>query len=427
MRINTAKKPLGKFELVALALGGMVGGGIFSILGISVEMIGDATPIAIFLGGALAYCAAFSYSKLTIYYEDEGATYSFFKKTFPSQIYFISLVGWLIVFGYISTLALYAYTFSSYLSSFLPQYFFWQKEIIAFFIITIFATVNIISVNGMGKVEDFLVYTKIVLLLVISGLFLRNGGHEIHFTDVLFKSSWTQIITVSAITFVAFEGFQLTIHAYNEAESPKSNIPSAINMAILMATLVYVVLALGAITTIPHEIIIRDKEFALAAGASNILGRIGFITVITGALFATSSAINGTIFGASRLIAVIACDGVFPRFLEKRRKHIPRNAIILMSALSFVFILSGKLQDIVEFGSITFIVVSFLMAYSNFHIRTKTRTKGLVAISAMIFLGLAAILIIYFNAVHDITQLLRIMAVYIILALLAKVYSVKMK
>lgn len=117
------------------------------------------------------------------------------------------------------------------------------------------------------------------------------------------------------------------------SKSPKKNIPSAISMAILVATLVYVVLAMGAITTIPTEIIIRDKEFALAAGASNILGDIGFITVMTGALFATSSAINGTIFGASRLIAVIASDGVFPRFLEKRRKHIPQNAIILMSAL----------------------------------------------------------------------------------------------
>lgn len=423
MRQNSPKKPLKKLELVALALGGMVGGGIFSILGISVEMIGDATPIAIFIGGALAYCAAFSYSKLAIYYEDEGATYSFFKKTFPSQEYLISLVGWLIVFGYISTLALYAYTFSSYLSSLLPQYFVWQKETIAFFIITVFSIVNLISVNGMGKVEDFLVYTKIVLLLVISGLFLRNGGHEINFTETFFSSSWSQIITVSAITFVAFEGFQLTIHAYNEVESPKKNIPSAINMAILVATLVYVVLAMGAITSIPTEIIIRDKEFALAAGASNILGDIGFITVMTGALFATSSAINGTIFGASRLMAVIASDGVFPRFLEKRRKHIPQNAIILMSALSFIFILSGKLQDIVEFGSITFIIVSFLMAYCNFNIREKTKTNGLIAISAMIFLGLAAILILYFNSVHDMNQLIRIITVYIILGVFAKLYS----
>lgn len=418
-----SKKPLGKLELVAIALGGMVGGGIFSILGISVEMIGDATPIAILFGGALAYSAAFSYSKLAIYYEDEGATYSFFKKTFPQQNYFISLIGWLIVFGYISTLALYAYTFSSYFSSMIHLELSWVKELIAFLIIAIFAILNLVSVDGMGKIEDLLVYTKIVLLLVISGLFLRNGGHSIVMSETLATTSWAQVITVSAITFVAYEGFQLTIHAYNEAESPQKNIPAAIRIAVIVATLVYVVLALGAITTIPSEIIIRDKEFALAAGASKILGNIGYFIVMTGALFATSSAINGTIFGASRLMAVIAHDGVFPRLLENRKNHIPRNAIILMSLLSYIFIMSGQLQSIVEFGSVTFIIVSFLMAFTNYKIRHKTKTNGIVAIGAMLFLAIAAALILYFNSIHDIGQLIRILVVYSILAVFAKIYS----
>ena len=40
-------KDLGLAELVAIALGGMVGGGLFTILGVSVSMIGNLTPIAI--------------------------------------------------------------------------------------------------------------------------------------------------------------------------------------------------------------------------------------------------------------------------------------------------------------------------------------------------------------------------------------------
>jgi len=46
-------KNLGLAELVAIALGGMVGGGIFTILGVSVSMIGNLTPIAIIIGGVL--------------------------------------------------------------------------------------------------------------------------------------------------------------------------------------------------------------------------------------------------------------------------------------------------------------------------------------------------------------------------------------
>ena len=101
-------KALGVPELIAIALGGMIGGGIFTILGISVAMIGILTPLAIILGGVIALLAAYSYIKLGVYYKDEGATYSFFKKTFPDSPFAASLIGWWVIFGYVSTLALYS-------------------------------------------------------------------------------------------------------------------------------------------------------------------------------------------------------------------------------------------------------------------------------------------------------------------------------
>ena len=52
-------KSLGLMELVAIALGGMVGGGIFTVLGISVSIIGSLTPAAIFIGGIIALLAAY--------------------------------------------------------------------------------------------------------------------------------------------------------------------------------------------------------------------------------------------------------------------------------------------------------------------------------------------------------------------------------
>jgi len=76
-------KTLGLLELIAIALGGMVGGGIFTILGISVAMIGNLTPFAIIIGGLIASLAAYSYVKLGLYYRDEGANYSFLKQTYP--------------------------------------------------------------------------------------------------------------------------------------------------------------------------------------------------------------------------------------------------------------------------------------------------------------------------------------------------------
>jgi amino acid transporter len=421
------KKELGLAELIAIALGGMVGGGIFSILGISVEHIGNATPVAILIGGILAFFAAYSYVKLALLYKDEGATYSFFKKTFPKSQFASSAIGWLIVFGYISTLALYAFTFSTYLCSILPfEQSFWLSKSVAGLIILIFSVINLTSVKGMGKIEDWMVYTKLILLLFISGLLAGKG--DIKNITPLFdsNSSIVTILIISSITFVAFEGFQLVIHAYDEMDNPQKNIPRAIYSAIAIATTLYIVLAIGALATIPKEIIIQDKEYALAAGAQELLGNFGLFVVIFGALLATSSAISGTLFGASRLMAVIASDGYLPNKLSNRIKvHIPNYAIITMSTLAFVLILSGGLQLLLEFGSITFIIVSFLMAYANYVKREETKTHIFPAIVAMVGLFVGGVLIFYYEFTENPKQLIYILVIYLILIVGAYFYSIR--
>jgi amino acid transporter len=286
-------KSLGLKELIAIALGGMVGGGIFTILGISVTMIGNLTPIAIVIGGMIASLAAYSYVKLGLYYRDEGATYSFYKKTYPHSHFSASAIGWFIIFGYISTLALYAYTFSSYAISSTPfADDIWIRKAIAIGVISIFTLINVWSVNGMGKIEDLMVYTKLVLLTVISFVLIQHGTTDFGtFLDNMAldakKSSLLSILIVSSITFVAYEGFQLVINAVNEMTHPEKNIPRAIYSAISLAVLIYVVISTGALFAIPTEEIIQNKEYALAAGAGDILGKIGAKLVILGAILAT--------------------------------------------------------------------------------------------------------------------------------------------
>ena len=94
---SSDQKALGLPELIAIALGGMIGGGIFTILGISVDLIGPYTPIAILAGGLIAALAAYSYVKLGVYYRDEGATYGFFKRTFPASPVAAALIGWYVI------------------------------------------------------------------------------------------------------------------------------------------------------------------------------------------------------------------------------------------------------------------------------------------------------------------------------------------
>ena len=424
-------KSLGLAELVAIALGGMVGGGIFTILGISVAMIGNLTPIAIIIGGMIAALAAYSYVKLGLYYRDEGATYSFYKKTYPSSHFSASAIGWFIIFGYISTLALYAYTFSSYAISstdFADNI--WIRKSIAIGVIGLFTLINVWSVNGMGKIEDLMVYTKLGLLTIISVVLVQHGSTDFEsFIDNMAldaeNSSIFSILIVASITFVAYEGFQLVINAVNEMTDPETNIPRAIYSAISLAVLIYVVISMGALFAIPAEDIINNKEYALAAGAGNVLGKLGTNLVILGAILATSSAISGTVFGSSRQMAVIAKDGYFPRWLSVRKNNIPQNAILGMAIMASALVLIGGLELILEFGSITFLLVSLLMAVANLKIRKKTNSSQFLTLLSITGLSIGGILILYYEFTSKWDQMVAIIVLYIALSIGAWIYSRK--
>ena len=432
--IRKRNKSLGVIELIAIAIGGMVGGGIFSILGISASMIGFLTPVAIILGGFIAMLAAYAYVKLGVYYKDEGATYSFIKRTFPDKHIAAATIGWFVIFGYISTLALYSYTFASYaISDFAFADNIWIRKAVAWGIIALFTVINLWSVKGMGKIEDFMVYSKLIILLIISILLMQHG--QTSFSLFIYKmfedaehAKILHVLIVASITFVAYEGFQLVINAVNEMTNPVKNIPRAIYGAIILVIAIYVTIALGALFAIPVQDLIKGKEYALASGATEAIGNIGKLLVIFSALLATSSAISGTVFGSSRQMAVIAEDHLMPKVLAKRNKqNIPVNALISMALLASLLIFVGGLKLILEFGSITFLVVSLLIAITNYTIRDKTKSSGLVSILSIAGLTLGAVLILYYELTHEVEQMLFILIIYILLTIGAYWFSQKKK
>jgi len=222
----------------------------------------------------------------------------------------------------------------------------------------VFTLVNVWSVKGMGKIEDLMVYTKLIILVVISFVLINNS--QVSIPDLMQNQadfSLLNIMIVASLTFVAYEGFQLVINAVNEMENPQRNIPLATYSAIFLAIAIYLIIAIGAILAIPFTDIIENKEYALASGADKILGHWGTELVILGAILATSSAISGTLFGASRQMTVIAQDGYFPKCLAIRKNQIPVYSILTMAALDQLMILAGALQVILEFGSVPSLLV----------------------------------------------------------------------
>jgi amino acid transporter len=427
------KRPLGLVELVAIAVGGMIGGGIFSVLGIAVANVGYAAIYSLFIGGILALISVYSYAKLAKYYKDEGASYSFFKRTYPNSHGAASIIGWIVAFGYISTLALYAATFGSYFASIFNYNPITVAKIAGSCLLLGFTLINIISVKGMGIIEDFLVYIKLIAIVAISFLFTLNMHHNIALKLVHPQNNngFLRILTIAAITFVAYEGFQLAIHAFRDSYEPEKTVPRAMYIAIGIVIITYLVLAIGALSSLPINDIIKNKEFALAAGAQVAIGKIGYFTVIMSALFATTSALSGTLYGASRLISVISTDGYMPKTLSLRSSSgIPRASVITMATLALLLLLSGTLQKILEFGSFTFMASSLLIAIACLKVYRQAQASRIILLISIGGLAGGLVLLTLFQFSQEPKSLVYTFGIYALLGILAfyfKVYAARHK
>jgi len=274
-----------------------------------------------------------------------------------------------------------------------------------------------------------MVYIKLFILLVISVLLIMYAQMDFStfnktLVNDLEDAKIVDILRVASVTFVAYEGFQLVTNAVKEMSNPDTNIPRAIYGAVFIVAMIYFIIALAAVMAIPVQDLIANKEYALAAGAEDIMGDTGRNLVVAGAVLATSSAINSTLFGSSRQMARIADDGYLPKVLGTRKKStIPIYAILAMAMTASLLILVGGLRLILEFGSITFLLVSLLMAVANFKIRKKTNSSSVFSLVTIFGLMIGSVLILHYEYITKPKQLLFIAVLYGILTIGAYSYS----
>lgn len=164
-------------ELVAMGVGGMVGGGIFSVLGLSVALSGHAAPIAFALGGLIALLTGFSYTRLGLAYHSDGGSFTYLEHAFEHRN-ISGIGGWLLLAGYIGTLTLYAYTFGVYGAAMFGQNMQGQflHHLLESLVLLIFLGINLYGVKAAGKSEDVIVMVKVLILslFAIVGFFLSG-------------------------------------------------------------------------------------------------------------------------------------------------------------------------------------------------------------------------------------------------------------
>ena len=406
------KEQLGLRELIAMGVGGMIGGGIFSVMGLAAGITGHATPIAFALGGLLALIGGYSYVRLALTFVSDGASFTYLEHAFPEQPAIGAITGWTVVVGYIGTLALYAFTFGAYGSELLGQTEMGVlRQVLSVGIILAFMGINLRGTKSSGRSEDVIVYTKIALLglLAIAGM----PGITTENLVPVFDQGMISVFMAGALIFVAYEGFQLITNAVCETDDPHRNIPRAIYGSVVIVIVVYIALSIVAIGSISVERLIAAEEYALAVAVEPFLGSGGHVLVSLAALLATSSAINATMFGASRMMAEMASDDAAPvAFSFRSRVDVPWIAMLTITILAIGLTVLGSLELIAAFSSMTFLIVSLAVSIANFRLRNQTGSRSVFVVTGLALILATIVIMCVYLWRHAPTNLVWISSIY---------------
>lgn len=344
---------LSLFDAVGMAIGGMVGGGIFAVLGQAATNAGNGAFLAFGLAGGLALVTGVSYARLTSHYDEPGGSFSYIEELAGPQA--AGTIGWFLLVGYLFTNALYAYTFGAYGA----RLFGVGEQWTPFFgsgIVIVLAAVNAAGVRTSAAVEDTVVYAKVAILLGLGvvGLFAVQSSQAVP----VFEASGGSIVGAAALIFVGYEGFQLLTYDYDDIADHRRNLPRAIWISVSFVTVLYMLIAFVLTGTVDASTIAAREETVLAEVARPIMGRTGLVLVLVAAVFSTASAINATLFATGRLAKRISDDDQLPTVLTRQLVNgVPIRFLTLQVTLSCILVFTANLEQIVTFSSLVFLLV----------------------------------------------------------------------
>ena len=335
-------------HLQMIALGGVIGTGLFFGSAKSIGQTGPSIVLAYLLGGLVIYIILRALGEMTVDDPTSGSFSQYATNYIGNYAGFIS--GWSAWFQYTVVCMAELTAVTVFFDYFVPGVPHW---ILCGFILVFFTAINLISVKAFGEFEFWFAGIKVVtiiLMLLFSGylIFFRHATNpeigQYLDPDLFFAGGYKGFAISLVIVVFSFGGSEFVSIAAGEAENPARNVPKAINGVIIRILLFYILTMLAIILLYPFQKlstnvspfvdVFRKIGFAAAAGAMNMVA-------ITAAL----SAFNSCLYSASRMLFNLSQNGNAPAYFSrlKSSNHVPRRAIISTSIAVAISILINYL------------------------------------------------------------------------------------
>ena len=284
----------------AIGVGGMMGAGLYTLLGLAAKSAGIWLPLSFLIGGVVAAFSVYSYSKLGMKYPDRGGAAKFLLKGFGDGF----LAGGLNVFqylGWIIAIALYAAGFSEYACQLTGlNNSSWIGKAISIAIVILVVFINVLGSKQVARAQTAIIAFGLIILIAFIGFRLAQA-HVPLITTADKGNGIIGILSATGLLYVTYEGVGVVNNTAGNMKNPKKQLPIALFLSLIIVMLIYIIASAIVIMTIGVKVAVANQRHVLATAGEAVFGKVGMILIGLAALVAIASAVNSTMFGDENL------------------------------------------------------------------------------------------------------------------------------
>jgi len=327
-----------RWDLVAVAINGIIGAGIFGLPAKVYALIGTYSLIAFVACAIVVMLIILCFAEVGSRFEETGGPYLYAREAFGPAVGFE--VGWLIWLARLTAFAANCNLMVSYLG------FFWpaanapvQRALIIILVVLSLASINILGVRQAAIASNFFTVGKLIPMLVFiaAGLFFLNP-EAFAFGPAPTAGAFSQSVL---LLVYAFSGFEMAAIPAGEIRDPRKHLPRALLIAIGVVAIVYVLIQVVAIGTLPE---LAKSTKPLADAGQRFLGTAGGAIISAGAIISIVGNLNIVLLSGSRVPFAIAEQQQLPSFLARvhRRFFTPHVAILITAGVMLILTLKSS-------------------------------------------------------------------------------------
>jgi APA family basic amino acid/polyamine antiporter len=350
------KRTVGLFTLTMYGIGIILGAGVYAIVGKAAGLSGNSLWLSFLIASIVSVFTGLSYMELIPMFPRSAAEYVYVKHSLKNRLAAFS-VGWIEVFADVIAGSTVAIGFAGYFVGLFGGH----VVVIALVLIAMLSIVNFWGIAESTKLNVVFSLVEIIGLLIVIFAATPHIG-SVNYMET--ASGITGVLSASALIFFAFIGFEDIANIAEETRQPKKNAPRELLFSVIVTTVMYVLVAISAISLVGHERLAASTA-PLALAVSQVLGHNAFTLMSIIALFATSNTVLVLLIVGSRQIYGMSKDGSLPTMLSRvhRNRRTPWIAVIFVMFCTMFFVLFGKIEIVASAADFcTFAVFCFVNA-----------------------------------------------------------------